>query len=78
LKTRPNAGGLELQLHLDKLSLSWPVSEPAAALETTDTLSPASWVMAEGTPVLRTDKYEIEQVTTNRQKYFRLRFPPSP
>jgi hypothetical protein len=34
--------------------------------------------MAEGTPVLRTDKYEIEQGTTNRQKYFRLRFPPSP
>jgi hypothetical protein len=56
------------------LSIAWPAGAPALILESSDSVSPATWTTVPGSPVLTGDQYVMQVDTTAPQRYFRLRY----
>jgi len=67
-------------LHLDLIGnsavISWPVTTPAnVVLQTSPSLSPASWVDVPGTPTNVSGRFQLTQTIGNQSRYYRLLSP---
>jgi len=66
---------LNLQHSGNILLIFWPVTSPGFVLETSGTLSPATWVLVPYSPIQIGDQYLIPLEMSGTKGFYRLRFP---
>jgi hypothetical protein len=57
------------------LNVSWPFPSAGYVLESSPSLSPATWKPAAAVPVNNNGRWEVNTPTTQNESYFRLRKP---
>jgi hypothetical protein len=69
-----SAPTLEMAWDGTTFSIRWPAGAPALVLESSDSLSPSSWVPVPGAPVQIGEQYVVPIAFSDPQRFYRLRY----